>query len=109
MLSFWFVFVDLPLFRREEMFQIWHITLQPFIRKSFLSLVEFSRAIRLGINPAVTLCTSLALSMNSGTSRLWRGTDLCLGLGQSTFKYDYSEFTVILILFYFSKILIPCI
>lgn len=103
----WFVFVD---FRREEMFQIWHTILQPFIRKSFLSLVEFSRAIPLEINPAVMLCTSLTQSLNSGTSRLWRGTDLCLGLGQSSFKRKWLQRilcqpnTVI-----FSKILIPCL
>lgn len=65
------------------MFQIWPIILQPFIRKSFLSLVELSRVIPLEINPAAMLCTSLIQSLNSGTSRSWRGTDLYLDLGQS--------------------------
>lgn len=46
-------------------------------------MAEFSRAIPLGINPAVMLCTSLTQSMNSGTSPSWRGTDLCHALGQS--------------------------
>lgn len=68
------------------MFPIWHITLQRFIRKSFLSLEESSQTLLLGINPAVMRCTSLTQSLNSGTSPLWRGTDLCLGLGQCCFK-----------------------
>ena len=78
----WFVFVVLPPFRQKEMFQIWHIILQRFIRENFLSSVEFSRAIPLGKNPAVMLCTSSTQSLNSGTSQLWRGKDLFLGLGQ---------------------------
>lgn len=65
------------------MSQNWHTTPQPFTRRSFLSLAEFSRASPPGINPAVMLCTSLTQSMNSGTSPSWRGTDLCRALGQS--------------------------
>lgn len=87
----------LPSYRQKEMFPIWHITRQLFIRKSFLSLAESSPAILPGINPAVTLCTSSTQSLNSGTSLLWRGTDLCLGLGQCCFQkkklqYLYSIF-----------------
>lgn len=107
----WFVFA---VFRREEMFQIWHTILQPFIRRSFLSLVELSRAIPLEINPAVMLCTSLTQSLNSGTSRSWRGTDLCLGLGQSSFKKQKktkttANFVSSKYCYFFSKILIPCL
>lgn len=70
--------------RQKEMFQMWRITPLPFIRKSFLSLVEFSQVTLRWINPAVMLCTSSAQSLNSGTSRLWKGTNRCLGLGQSS-------------------------
>lgn len=80
-LLLWFIFVD---FRQKEMSQIWPTILQPFTRRSFMSLGGFSQAILLEINPAVMLCTSLTRSLNSGTSPLWRGTDLCLGLGQSS-------------------------
>lgn len=73
-------------YRQKGMFPIWHITQQLFIRKSFLSLEESSRILPLGINPAVILCTSSTRSLNSGTSPLWRETDLCLGLGQCCFQ-----------------------
>lgn len=70
--------------RRGEIFQIWRIILQPFIRASCLCLAAFThRAVRPERNPAVMLCTSSTQSMSSGTSRSWRGTSLSLGLGQS--------------------------
>lgn len=65
-----FNFCGCSQFRQKEIFPICHITLQFFIRKSFLSLAESSRAILLGINPAVMLCTSSTRSLNSGTSPL---------------------------------------
>lgn len=84
MLAFGLFLWVCPFFRQKEMFQIWHIILQHFIRKSFLSSVEFSRAIPLGINRAVMLYTSSTQSLNCGTSQLWRGKDLFLGSGQFT-------------------------
>lgn len=73
----------LPTYRLGAIYPNWPTTLQPFIRRSFLSLVEFSRAILPETNPVVMLCTSLTQSMSSGISPSWRGTDLCHVLGQS--------------------------
>lgn len=64
------------------MYPNWPTTLQPFIRRSFLSSAEFNRAILLEINPVAMLCISLTQSMNSGISLSSRGTDLCHGLGR---------------------------
>lgn len=78
-----FSFFCANLFRPKEKYPNWPTTPRPFIRRSFLSLVEFSRVILPEINPAVMLCTSSTQSLNSGTNPSWRGTDLCHGLGQS--------------------------
>lgn len=80
----------LPTNRLKEMYPNWPTTLQSFIRRSFLSLVEFSRAILPERNPVVMLCTSLTQSMNSGISLSWRGTDLCHVLGQS-FQISHNQ------------------
>lgn len=73
----------LPIYRLREMYPNWPTTQQPFIRRSFLSLVELSWAILPEINPAVMLYTFSTPSLNSGTNPSWRGTDLCHVLGQS--------------------------
>lgn len=79
------------IFRQKETFLIWPIIPQPFIRRSSSSLGEFTRAIPLEKNPALILCTSLTQSLNCGTSRSWRGTDLCLGLGPSSLRATIAE------------------
>lgn len=71
-----------PRLRLKGTFLHWRITQLPFIRRSFLCLAEFSRDIHPEINPAAMLCTSSTQSLNSGISPLWRGTNLCPGLGQ---------------------------
>lgn len=95
-------FFVLPTYRPEEMSQNWHTTLQPFTRRSFLSLAESSRAIPPEINPAVMLCTSSTQSMNSGTSPSWRGTDLCRALGQSFLSSRAKVHSILNQVLYFS-------
>lgn len=100
-----FFFFFLPIYRLREMYPNWPTTQQPFIRRSFLSLVEFSRAILPEINPAVMLCTSLTQSLNSGTNPSWRGTDLCHVLGQS-FQRSHTQVAQMCIFFFLTKFLI---